>query len=138
PKDTTEIFVSTWKETSNWNGQTTSIGLLRFKNGILQDNYTEQNSIPVGFWRIGGSTFDEEGNLWVGQSYVQSPINTGTRLAKRDTSGNWSSIVVTPQADAGARKPVVYNGYAFFPLPRQEQGMKMTNMQDVYTISSVA
>ncbi len=138
PNDTTEIFVSTWFEYPSWEDHT-NIGLLRFKSGILQDNYTAQNSIPVGFWRIGGSTFDEEGNLWVGQSYVQSDQgNLGTMIVKRSASGSWSSVEVTLQSDAGARKPFVYNGYAFFPLPRQDQGLRITNMEQVYTVSSVS
>lgn len=135
PSDTTEVFVSTWFEYPSWQDPT-NIGLLRFKSDILQDNYTASNSIPEGFWRIGGSAFDDQGNLWVGQSYV--PEGGKTIVAKRDASGNWSSIVVSSVQDASARKPVTYNGYAFLPLPRKEQGLKITNMEEVYTISSAS
>lgn len=136
PKDTTEIYASSWNEESNYNGQNMKIGLLKFKNGTFQTNYNNENSpLEVPHLRIGGSRFDEEGNLWVSQSYA---MNTGTLIYKKDPQDNWSSVVVTPQIDASARKPVVYNGYAFLPLPRQDQGLRITNMQEVYTISSVA
>jgi len=139
PTDTTEIYVSTWNEFSNYNGQTIATGLMRFKNGVFQENYNSENSSLQNYLRISGSAFDEEGNLWIGQSYVQP--GGKTLVAKKDVSGNWTSIVVIPggseaNKDASARKPVVYNGYAFLPVPRKEQGLKITNMQDVYTVSS--
>jgi len=139
PTDTTEIFVSTWNENASWNGQTVQTGLMRFKNGIFQENYNSENSSLENYLRIAGSAFDEEGNLWVGQSYVQP--GGKTLMAKRDPSNNWTSVVVVAGGsqntqDASARKPVVYNGYGFLPLPRQDQGLKITNMQEVYTISS--
>lgn len=136
PSDTTEVYVSTWREDAIWNGELVKTGLMRFKNGIFQENFNSENSALKDLLRIGGSAFDEEGNLWVGQSYVDQPAGK-TLVVKRSVSGDWSSIVVSNVKDAGARKPIVYNGYAFLPLPRkEEEGLKITNMQDVYTVSS--
>lgn len=133
PSNPAEVYASSWFEYTSWSTTNERIGFLRFENNVLQDNYLENNSIPEGFWRVGGSTFDEDGNLWVSQSY--NPTH-GTLMAKRTPNGNWQSKVITSTTDAGIIKPVVYNGYAFVGLPRPvEGGVKITDMQNVYTIN---
>lgn len=135
PTDTTEIYVSTWSETSNWNGQVYNTGLMYFKNGVFQTNYNADNSSLENLLRIGGSAFDEEGNLYVGQSYILSP-QPKTLIAKKTPAGAWSSIAVSNIGDAGARKPVPLDNYVFLPQPRATgDGLKLTDMQHVYAIS---
>lgn len=129
PSDTTEIYVSPWFEYVTW--EVERIGFLRFNNGHFSENYLENNSIPEGFWRVAGSRFDEEGNLWVAQSYVSTPPKT--MLARKNASGNWQSINLGVLGDSGARKPEVYNGYAFVALPRK-QGVAVSDMESVYII----
>lgn len=137
PNDSTEIYVSTWFEHPSWQETNTHIGLFKFKNGEMVEHYNSQNSALLFRERVGGSKFDEEGNLWIGQSFVDS--DSKTYMIRKSADGNWQSTdLYASGTGAGARKPIVYEGYAFMPLPRSNSGLKVTNMQDVYTISSSA
>ena len=134
PSDSTEVYVSTYHEFSYLDNS--HIGLFVFKNGMMQEHYNYENSGLLSLERIGGSTMDDEGNLWIGQSYVNAPSGD-TYMVRKSASGNWESINVNAaEGDASNRKPVIYQGYAFLPLPRAHSGLKITNMEEVYTIDA--
>lgn len=135
PSNINEIYVSPWFEYTSWPAsETNRIGLLRVENNIAQENIINTNTNPNGFWRLGGSTYDEMGNLWVGQSYV-APQGL-TVMNKKTPSGGWQSINLNAMvSDAGARKPVIYQDYAFMALPRAG-GVKVTNMSNIYSITA--
>lgn len=133
PRDSTEIYVSSWFEYVNWSH--TPIGMFKFKNGQMAEHYNSENSGLLFRERIGGSVMDEEGNLYVGQSYVQ-PGNK-TFIHKKSPSGQWTSVDLNAAGgSASARKPFIYRGYIFMALPRSQSGLKITNMQQVYTVDS--
>ena len=134
PSDSTEVYVSSYHEKSYIDNS--SIGMFKFKSGQMVEHYNHDNSGLLALERIGGSAMDEEGNLWVGQSYVDAP-GGDTYMHRRSASGNWESINVQASGgDASNRKPVIYQGYAFLPLPRSHSGLKMTNLQEFYTIDT--
>lgn len=138
-QDSTEIFVSSWFEQLYWTPQGVPytdllIGMFKFKNGQMVEHYNSTNSGLKFRERIGGSYMDEEGHLWVGQSYADP--NSKTFLHKMSPSGNWTSVDLGAAGSAGARKPFVYQGYGFLPLPRSNSGLKVTDMQNVYTIDA--
>ena len=134
PMDSTEIYVSSWFEHPSWNESNISIGMFKFKSGQMVEHYNHENSSLMFRERIGGSTLDEDGNLWIGQSYVGT--SGDTYMVRKTASGNWESIDLNAAyGTAGSRKPVVYQGYGFLPLPRSQSGLKVTNMQEVYTIN---
>jgi ligand-binding sensor domain-containing protein len=132
PTDTTEVYVSSWYEYGT--SENIHIGLLKMTNGQFVENYNSENSSIKFRERIAGSCFDEQGNLWVSQAFVE---NEGMGLSRLDTSGNWQYIFLGTDEKYSARKPVIYNGYAFVPLPRGG-GLKVSDMQNVYTITSTA
>ncbi|HLV24178.1 MAG TPA: T9SS type A sorting domain-containing protein, partial [Moheibacter sp.] len=135
PKDSTEIFVSPWFEHTSWGaGESVHIGFFRFKNGQMVEHFNSENSPLLFRERIGGTFMDEEGNLWVTQSFVLP--NSETLVHKKSPSGNWESIDLGSSGDGGVRKPFAYQNYGFIPLPRGG-GLKVTDMQNVYTINSV-
>ncbi len=134
PSDSTEVYVSSYHESSYIDNS--SIGMFKYKSGQMLEHYNHDNSGLLALERIGGSAMDEDGNLWVGQSYVGAP-GGDTYMLRKSASGNWESINVQASGgDASNRKPVIYQGYAFLPLPRSHSGMKMTNLQEFYTIDS--
>lgn len=134
PNDPTEFYVTPWFEHVSWNDPDTRIGFFRFKNGQLVEHFNSENSGILFRERIGGTFLDEEGNLWVSQSYV-SP--NGRNLAHKKTpGGNWTTVDLGGSSTAGARKPLVHEGYAYLPLPRIHSGLKITDMQNVYTVDT--
>lgn len=137
PNNTQEIYVAPWFEYTNWPALPENrIGLIRLENNIAQENIVNNGANPQGFWRIGGSKFDEEGNLWVGQSYVAP--NGATVMNKKSPTGGWQAINLNAMtSDAGARKPEIYQGHAFMALPRAA-GIKVTDMTNIYSITANA
>lgn len=135
PSDPSQVFVSSWNENS-WTDPGAEIGLIEMKNDQFVVNYNQFNSGMQFRERTGGSVFDEEGNLWIGQSYVDTPSGK-TYMVKKTGSNSWSNFnLQAAGGDAGATKPFIYNGYAFMALPRSNSGLKITNMSEVFTIDS--
>src|SRR5690606_22303951 len=132
PNDTTEVYVSTWMEHPSWSQSGVHIGLFKFKNGQVVEHYNSENSNLLFRERIAGSAFDEEGNLWISQAFADGDKMF---LHKLDPTGNWESILLTTSDKPSAQEPVIYGGYAFVPLPRRG-GLKISNMQEVYTITN--
>jgi hypothetical protein len=68
------------------------IGVYEFENGVPKNAYDSSNSTlltAIGNFpqvKIGGMDFDNEGNLWVVNSGVYSPLN------KLSTDGTWTAI----------------------------------------------
>lgn len=136
PLDITDVWVSSWFELPSWNpiDANNHIGMFNFKNGQMVAHYNSENSGLKFRERIGGSVFDESGNLWIGQSFVGDGLRS--YMIRRNADGTWKSIDLNAAGTngAGARKPFFYNGYGFLALPRDNSGMKITNMETVYTI----
>lgn len=134
PNDPTEMYVSTWFEHPSWNEQNIHIGILHFKNDQLINHYNSENSGLKFRERIGGSVFDDKGNLFIGQSYVG---NEGkTYMVRKKAGGGWDGIDLNAgKANAGALKPIYYDGFVWMALPR-DGGIRATDMQSVYLITS--
>lgn len=133
PNNLNEVYVSPWFEYTDWSAAN-RIGLMRMENNVVQEHIVQTNTNPSGMWRVGGSTFDDQGNLWVGQSFVDTQFKTA--MMRRSPAGSWQAIDLNASVvGAGARKPIIYQGYAFMALPRKG-GVKVTNMENVYSISA--
>lgn len=126
PSNLSEVYVSTWLETT---------GLFKMNNNIVSEHYTEKNSSLETNLRIAGSSFDEQGNLWVTQSFLSN--NGPSGVARKSASGNWDYIRIGGGSKGGLRPPVIHQGHAWVALTR-EGGIRVTDMQNLYTISSVA
>lgn len=135
PNDITEIYVSTWFEHTSWQEPETHIGMFKFKNGVMVDHYNSGNGKIKFRERIGGSRFDDQGNLWIGQSVVQP--GDRTYMIRKSPGDNFEFIDLAAQSTTfvGARKPVTYNGFAFMAGPR-DGGVMITDMQNIYHITS--
>lgn len=133
PNDITEYYVSTWYDVV----VNTNIhrGIFRYKNDQMVEHYNYENSGLKKGERIGGTAFDEDGNLWISQSFTED--DGKTFMVQKQANGSWRSInLYAAKKDAGARKPFVYKGWGFVALPRQDSGLKITNMETVYTIDA--
>ena len=86
PSHENRVYISSWNSgmliiendevTTHWN----------HLNSGLENLYNDPNQVSI---RIGGSTFDNQGNLWVANAWVAN------RLKKYSTSGSWSSFNLT-------------------------------------------
>lgn len=135
PNDNTEYYVISWFEHPTWSQPDVHIGIFRYKDGQMANHYNSENSEIKFRERVGGAIYDESGNLWIGQSHVGDQART--YMIRKEAGGGWKSIdLQAAGAGAGARKPFVYNGYGFLALPRQDSGLKVTDMEKVYTIDA--
>lgn len=135
PSNPSEIFVSSWFEHPSWGaGESTHIGMFRMVNNVMTNHYNSENTALKYRERIAGSTLDDQGTLWVTQSFVSQ--DGPTVLATKTAAGSWNSISLGGGSNfAGVRPPIVHQGYAWAALPRGG-GIKVSDMQNVYTISS--
>ena len=89
PNDADHVFVGSWGN-----------GLLEYRKDGGVNRYTESNSslhsvnLYPGYVRVGGLTFDDEGNLWA----VASGNTNGISVLKKD--GTWQSFVISEVAVA--------------------------------------
>lgn len=135
PNDVSEFYVSSYLEYPSWNDNSIQIGMFKFKNGQLVEHYNEDNSPLIHRARIGGTRLDDQGNLWVQQSTAEPGWRS--LMHKMSPNGTWETIeLMATNPDTGARKPAYYNNYIFAALPRKTSGLKMTDMNEVYTIDS--
>lgn len=138
PKDPTEWYVSSWMEYISWDEKILKIGMFQYKNGQMTKHYNLDNSSLKHRHRIAGSAFDDMGNLWVGQT-AATDYGDDAMLHKKTPAGTWKSIrLLAANGNPGARKPFVYNEHAFMALPRQTSGLKMTDMNQVWTVDESA
>jgi len=81
PSNPSNVFAGSW-----------SNGLLEFKNNSLFEIYNQSNSTltintpPGGSIRVGGISFDTDGNIWVTNSGVNTALNV------RTTDGIWKAF----------------------------------------------
>lgn len=136
PNNTSEIYVSSWFEHPGWENSSIHIGMFKMVNNIMTEHYNSENT-PLKFReRIPGSKLDEQGNLWVSQAFVEQ--GGPAAVLKKTPSGNWTYIDVGGDtAKPGAMPPVLHQNHAWVPLSRGG-GIKVTDMQNVYTITSSA
>lgn len=80
PGNDNHAFISSWDK-----------GLIEMENNVVKTIYNDQNSalqqapLLPGNYRIGASTFDGEGNLWIGESYATN------NLVVRRNDGSWTN-----------------------------------------------
>lgn len=137
PDNLNEIYISPWFEYVSWpNAGPSAIGMFKMIDDQVSEHYNLQSSSLKDKLRIGGSKLDEQGNLWVSQSFLTEGGPSG--VAKKTAGGGWSFIDIGGDSSKpGVRAPIVYQNHAWVPLPRSG-GIKVTDMQSVYTISSSA
>src|SRR5690606_9319673 len=127
PSNPSEIFVSSWFEHPSWGaGESTHIGMFRMVNNVMTNHYNSENTALKYRERIAGSTLDDQGTLWVTQSFVSQ--DGPTVLATKTAAGSWNSISLGGGSNfAGVRPPIVHQGYAWAALPRGG-GIKVSDM----------
>lgn len=70
---------------SSWGG-----GMIIVENDEVTEKWTHLNSGLEWLTRINGSAFDDEGNLWIANAWVDK------RIKKYSTDGTWSGFNMTP------------------------------------------
>ncbi|NVJ88531.1 MAG: T9SS type A sorting domain-containing protein [Flavobacteriaceae bacterium] len=96
PNAENRVFISSFGSTANSNSTETG-GLLEVENDVITNFYNQNNSplqsietnsttITI---RIGGTAFDNEGNLWV------TNVGVPNELKKLSVSGQWTSYDVS-------------------------------------------
>ena len=125
PMDPEHYFVASW-----------GYGLFEFQQDSLIKVYREGNSslqsiIPGDYFRLGGLTFDYEGNLWVSNASVGSPISV---LKK---NGEWKSFDLGNKLSSSIYTGDIIadqNGYKWMILTSQTRGLVV--MDDNGTIDN--
>jgi hypothetical protein len=125
PTDPGHYFVGSW-----------GYGLFEFQNDSLIDIYREENSslqtiLPGDFYRLGGLTYDTEGNLWVSNSSVAKPISV------LKTNGEWQSYSLQNKLSSTIVTGdiiVSQSGYKWMILTSQTRGLLV--MDDNGTIEN--
>ena len=83
PSDNTHVFGASWGR-----------GMLEYRNGELVEVYDNSNSslqtLDLGdtYYRLGGSVYDNENNLWISNSGVPEPVSV------RKADGSWKSFAL--------------------------------------------
>ena len=111
PSHENRAYISALGASNNIEAKPTG-GLLVVEDNVLVQTYNHLNSsltpilisLPTINIRVGGSTFDSNGNLWA------TNYETGEELVKLSANGQWSSVdlgVVQTSAAAGLSEIVV-------------------------------
>ena len=111
PSHENRVYISALGKSSNIEAKPTG-GLLVVEDNVLVQTYNHLNSsltpilisLPTINIRVGGSTFDSNGNLWA------TNYETGEELVKLSANGQWSSVdlgVVQTSSAAGLTEVVV-------------------------------
>lgn len=139
PQNPSEVYVSSWFEHPSWGaGESIHIGMFKMVNDAMVEHYNSENSGLKFQERIAGSKLDENGNLWVSQAFVRNPNPWTNGVAKKTSSGNWTFIDIGGDvSQTGVNRPMIYQDHAWIPLTRGG-GLKVTDMENVYTISTTA
>lgn len=135
PTNLSEIYVSSWFHLTAWGQNDTPIGMFKMVNNIMTEHYNSENSSLKIEERIAGSKLDEQGNLWVAQSYIIGASPSG--IAKKTPNGSWSFIDIAAGNSGGIRPPIVHQEHLWVALPRGG-GVRVTDMQNVYIITASA
>jgi hypothetical protein len=127
PADPTHVFAGSW-----------GYGLLEFREGEEDKRYMPSNSslqsIIAGgnFVRIGGITFDPEGNLWMTNTGVAEPISV------LKSNGTWKSFRadnLISEYSALSKILVTQSGHKWIIVPR---GNGLFAMDDGFTIDDTS
>lgn len=128
PSDSTQIFVSSWQDAT---------GLFEMSSNQLVTEYNPQNSALVDLMRIGGSCFDDEGNLWVTQTFAQIQGGNYNALIKRSPENQWTYYSLEGydhSSAAGVRAPIIDDdGYLWISGTRGD-GLTITNTEEYFEI----
>ena len=93
PSHENRVYISALGASNNIEAKPTG-GLLVVEDNVLVQTYNHLNSsltpilisLPTINIRVGGSTFDSNGNLWA------TNYETGEELVKLSANGQWSSV----------------------------------------------
>jgi hypothetical protein len=115
PLDPEHYFVGSW-----------GYGLFEFQKDSIIKIYREDNSslqtiIPGDFYRLGGLTYDNDGNLWVTNSSVPEPLSV---LKKAD--GEWKSFSMNNLLNGTINTGniiVTQSGYKWMILTSHSRGL---------------
>ncbi len=127
PQNDKQFFVSSWFEYPSWESSDQNSRIGGFEVTMNDDQETYQiNHITTPFswlYRLGGATYDENGDLFVTTSLVTVNgigTNYSVSLAKR-TGNSWSSNVVVQNTDrwTSARKPALDQNNIWIPGMRR-------------------
>ena len=127
PSDPEHLFAGSW-----------GYGLIEYRPGEEKIRYTEANSslqtiIPGGnFVRIGGITFDPQGNLWMTNTGVSEPISV------RKADGTWKSYRadnLISEFSALGNILVTQSGHKWVIVPR---GNGLFAMDDNFTLDDTS
>lgn len=128
PEDKEHIFL----------GSMSFSGLLEIKDNKLIAMYDENNS-SLQEWSswadyvgISELTFDEEGNLWVANSFVNEPLSV------KKKAGGWQSFDLGPTIRGRNYRELVVskeNGYKWIAIPSSSQSGGLAVFDDRGTIS---
>ncbi|MGI9526802.1 MAG: two-component regulator propeller domain-containing protein [Weeksellaceae bacterium] len=133
PQNTHQFAVSTWGD--DW-------GLFEFEEEKLKNIYFDifknQHGTKNGVVRLGGSTYDDQGNLYVTQTHI-SPTEEGhSAIHKKTPQGQWSSIKFNPPYSngAGIKNPIVDRSGYIWAAQTRGDGVVVTNMSTFYRITT--
>lgn len=79
PNNINKVYISSWGG-----------GMIIVENDEVTEKWTHLNSGLEWLTRINGSAFDDDGNLWIANAWVDK------RIKKFDVNGNWSGFNMTP------------------------------------------
>jgi len=128
PEDNEHIFL----------GSMSFAGLLEIKDNKLVAMYDENNSSLQDWssWAdyvgISELTFDEEGNLWVANSFVNEPLSV------KKKAGGWQSFDLGPTIGGRNYRELIIskeNGYKWIAIPSSSQSGGLVVFDDRGTIS---
>ena len=138
PSNINEVFATSWHYL--WGifqveNDAEILELDETNSGLLANVlFNDGNGNPVPFLALGGTAFDDVGNLYVTQTYVGDGTRGHIVLHKRTPDNQWSMISFENynQGSPGVKAPVVgRDGWVWIPSTRGS-GAIVTNMNEIY------
>ena len=88
PDDQNKVYISSWNSGILVVENNEPVDLWNESNSALENLYPDES--PLSSIRINGSAFDNQGNFWITNSWVDN------RLKKLSKNGSWSSFSLHP------------------------------------------
>jgi hypothetical protein len=125
PNDKNHVFIGTW-----------GTGLLEFQNDRLINRFDSSNSkVPsrqaYKWFGIGGTNYDENGNLWISNTYTDTTISVYTR------KGDWYSYNFPTNISTGKSIGdilITRGGLKYVLIPRSGSNLEILVFDDGGTI----
>tara|TARA_R110002049_G_scaffold98598_12_gene240077 strand:- start:2355 stop:4679 length:2325 start_codon:yes stop_codon:yes gene_type:complete len=126
PNDKDHVFIGTW-----------GTGLLEFRNNLLVNKFDSSNSkIPsrqaYTWYGIGGTNYDENGNLWISNTYTDTAITVLTN------KGEWYSYNFPTNISTGKSIGdilITRGGLKWVLIPRAGANLEILVFDDGGTLS---